>query len=243
MQTLSRSLLPLGLVCALVSTTAAQPPSDEPAPRPNALAKGAWALQFEIMQGSQNFTLQPFQGFLLSAKHHWSEHRALRFGLDLSASLTSSDRHDTFRDATQVQVNVATRDDNAQSTGVSLQYLAYPRPGAAVNLYFAVGPSFRFSRAHSEAEVEPGPSSPGTVSTQNRHSWAPGVSGAVGVEWFAARWLSLLAEYGAGAEYFSQKDTALDVTQNPTQRSERVLSQHGFRFDQTRMKLGLSIYF
>ncbi len=44
----------------------------------NSIAEGVWALQFSI---SNNFTLTPFKGTMLSAKYHLSTTNAIRFGV------------------------------------------------------------------------------------------------------------------------------------------------------------------
>lgn len=55
----------------------------------NSLLKGAWALQFQI---NNNFSVSSFQGSTLSAKRHFSNKKAMRFGVSLSGSISEQDQ-------------------------------------------------------------------------------------------------------------------------------------------------------
>ena len=54
----------------------------------NSLVAGSWSLQFRI---TDNFQLSSFQGATISAKRHFSEGRAIRFGMSLNGSVTDKE--------------------------------------------------------------------------------------------------------------------------------------------------------
>ncbi len=119
------ALLFLAVVLSFSSVLAQTPDSTKPV-RPNALKAGAWALQFQI---TQDFTLNAFQGLLLSAKNHFTNRSAIRFGVGFSATSSDVDNlnrqlaADTLREERE---NVS--NGNSQSFDFAVQYLLYTSP-------------------------------------------------------------------------------------------------------------------
>ncbi|MGH9195334.1 MAG: hypothetical protein ACRD1T_06305, partial [Acidimicrobiia bacterium] len=128
--------------------------------------------------------------------------------------------------------------------GAVIQLISYPRPDEAMKLYYGGGPSFRFARSKDESVRRAFPPD-SIVSFQNQdvRSWAVGLAGILGVEWFMNPRLSLLAEYGATLEYSSSSREA---------RASNTISPVRFEFeDKVRLlsissngvRFGLSAYF
>ena len=216
--------------------------------RSNSLAPGAWALQFQI---TQDFTLNAFQGVLLSAKKHFSGKSAVRFGLGLSASMSDADNFFEQRNIDTIrQIRENESEANSRSFDIAFQYLVYPSPAARVNLFLGTGPFVRHSHSRVESEADDALFDTITfnysyrnVSESNR--WSVGAGGLLGAEWFATRVFSLHAEYGLTLEYTSteSRSTYTDFyTGIPiTRRYES--NQNGLTVGPSMVKFGLSVYF
>ena len=125
-----------------------------------------------------------FEGFL-AMKHHLSDQTALRFGIGGNAT-TANDR-----DGLQYAFSLQT------------QYFIYPQEAADVNFYLGAGP--RVGLNFSRLEV-----SNDEIVRQRRTSL--GITGRLGVEWFATRSISLLGEYGneLGIRFESREQPTFD---------------------------------
>lgn len=195
---------------------------------PPALHTGAWALQFQI---DDNFQLSPFQGAVLSLKHHYSDRSAVRLGLGVSLDSKDFDATASEQDSL---LRKEERDDSSQFVRLDLQYIRYTDPASPVKMLLGGGPFASLSNSDHERKLEP--SSIKNEST----SWVAGLSGLVGVEWFPASMISLHAEYGI--EFYYRRDKTTSETIAPVRRSSE---QTGNTFD-LRAKgvlFGLSAYF
>lgn len=156
----------------------AQNAGSEVAEAPHRLVEGAWALQF----GVSGTSLSPFGGSTISAKHHFSAGRALRYGLGVRASY--HDREDVDPDHNfDVHLHL--------DIHLSTLYVAYPTlsddHGANIHLFYGVGPLVGFSRRE--------------VGSLDETQFTVGVAGAIGAEWFVKTRISLSAEYLTSAEF------------------------------------------
>lgn len=112
--------------------------------------------------------LDYFEG-MLALKYHLSERRALRFGAGGNANTGVG------------------RDRLVGGLGLQALYLLYPQPNREVNFYLGTGPDARVD-IHREQI--------GGAPETRRTYWSLGLSGRLGVEWFATESLSILREYG-----------------------------------------------
>lgn len=238
-------------VLLLSSLTFAQNPDSLPPIEKkcsNSLKPGAWALQFQI---TQDFTLNAFQGVLLSAKKHFSDKSAFRFGLGLSASMSDADNFFEQRNIDTVrQIRENESESNTRSFDVALQYLFYPSPAARANLFLGTGPFVRHSHSRVESKADDALFDTVTfnysyrnVSESNR--WSVGVGGILGAEWFATRVFSLHTEYGLTLEYTSSESKSIYTdfyTGIPITRRYET-SQRGLNIGPSTVKFGLSVYF
>ncbi len=202
----------------------------------NSLVKGAWALQFQI---NNNFSLSSFQGSTLSAKRHFSNKKAIRFGASLSGSISEQDQ-------SSITENEIKSDENGQGILVNTQYAIFPSPEKSANLFFGAGPFAQFSRSNRISTT----SSIFLTSTRVKTkatTWAAGISGVLGVEWFATRTISLLAEYNSTFGYNSLSES--DKTEQKTSTSRYVVVNEnkrnikGLQLGSGFVKFGLSVYF
>ena len=124
-----------------------------------------------------------FEGFL-AMKYHLSEQTALRFGIGGNGSTADN------QDGLQYALNLQT------------QYFLYPHEVGDVNFYLGAGP--RVGLSYSRLEVSEG------EIRQRRTSF--GITGRLGVEWFATKSISLLGEYGneLGTRFERREQPALD---------------------------------
>jgi hypothetical protein len=192
----------------------------------NSLAPGSWSLQFRI---TDNFQLSSFQGATISAKRHFSEGRALRFGISLSGSVTDKEYRTTDQssDSTTSEVVIGA-DENQQYLRFDAQYLIYPSPMKKLNLFFGAGPLFELSRS----EV--------SIFDQERVNkiWSIGLTTLLGVEWFATKRISILSEYASTLSYDFQSSEST----HSDGKSKNVDEVQTLSFSYTSVKFGLSVY-
>jgi hypothetical protein len=166
----------IALFLALFCTQAyAQDDVEDRPEQRNSLFGGSWSMQFKFMH---DFMLTDFEGALISAKRHFTDKSALRFGLDLGFSKSWTDP-----------------DTNTFAVGIAIQYIYYSSPNAPVNFYFGFGPMLEYDRFKTETEYY--------ESYKYEREWSLGILGTWGVEWFATKNISFICEYGAGLERLS----------------------------------------
>lgn len=206
----------------------------------NSLETGAWALQFQI---SRNFTLSRFEGSVISAKRHFSDKKALRFGLSLNALISDAEQNSKqFTSDTLRQILTADSDSDVQNIELNVQYLFYPSPEKEINLFLGVGPMVGFNRSNSETGSERGtPNSVESTSQRTSKRWSLGISANLGAEWFATKNISFLAEYGLSLNYIWVKDSRTDKTAGIVTEAEN--KSKILNLSATTVKFGLSVYF
>jgi hypothetical protein len=210
-----------------------------------ALRSGDWALQFQIVE---NFALTSFDGLMLSVERHWSPRSALRLGVDLGIETSDRDRRSQAADSLHSSLSTEEGNDNSESVALKMQYVSYSNPEGRLHFYWAAGPSLSYRRGHGElvSKFGDGQSSGTAVETGESHDWGTALAGALGIQWFAARGLGLLAEYGASAGYFFSNE-------NSTRRQQRTgysayvstseNKHHEFRFDSLGVRFGVAVLF
>ncbi len=203
----------------------------------NSLKKGAWALQFQVVQ---NFQLASFQGGMLSIKRHLSDGTALRVGVSMDLSAESGEGTTTVSDSITASSDL---DNDLVSFGLVVQMIKYPSPSAATNFYYGIGPTFTYRSAKNRTfSVNPYDGNTRTAD-EERTSWHAGVSGVVGIEWFARSNISLMAEYRLSL-YYERTEYKSEIRYS-TQELERESETNtdGFVLDGSSVKFGLSVYF
>jgi hypothetical protein len=196
------------VACCLVSVlfataVAAQTPPVAAPARANSLAPGAWAVQFQV---ENDFTLEPFNGTMISLKRQFTSHSALRLGVGLDLSATDEDEYvATSIDDTLAASRSLDDDVENQVFRLDLLYVRYPDPAAAVNWYWGAGPSMRYQHNESTSNGLYDDSRAITYHSQSE-SWSLGALGCLGAEWFAGKNVSLHAEYYVTL-YYTESDS------------------------------------
>jgi hypothetical protein len=189
------------------------------AERENSLRDGAWALQFSI-NGGDFFSLSSFAGGV-SVKRHFTPKSAVRAGVSFDAEGST----------------YGAQESDSRGVSLSILYQRYVNPTADANLYWGVGPSGRFDDDVQETHRD-------SLTTVNESElWSAGLSGVVGVEWFAARVISLHAEYEAAARYtWVGESTEYNRLGESPVRSTRESEGWSIGAGST-VRFGLSVYF
>ncbi|HDS00975.1 MAG TPA: hypothetical protein ENO22_10270 [candidate division Zixibacteria bacterium] len=217
--------------------------------RENYLVRGSWSMQFGIVQ---DFTLKAFNGGLISVKRHLSPSTALRMGLTFNGDVgdQSSENLDEYQQFGVQNLVIRTTDGNTSGISLSLstQLMVYSSIEKSINLYFGIGPNFNYSLDKEEFDVEYiYEDLPERDGYQDRllRSWSIGFLGSWGVEWFATRKISFIAEYGARAEYNSvyRERSSLEFVDEISRRDSFTEDRHDFRFITDAVKFGISLYF
>ncbi|MFH1754921.1 MAG: hypothetical protein ABIA59_04385, partial [Candidatus Latescibacterota bacterium] len=119
-------------------------------------------------------------------------------------------------------------DQNLQHVRFNAQYLIYPSPNKTINVFFGAGPLFELSRS----EIS------GLGQWRVTKFWKLGLSGVLGVEWFAAEWISFLSEYASTFTYdWQTSERTYDSTRFKYEDDRQSLS-----FTYISVKFGLSVY-
>jgi hypothetical protein len=238
-------LLMLASLIVLLTSQAQNQSSDS-----TSLREGVWALQFGI---SGNFTLTSFQGSTLAAKYQLSERNAIRGGVTITGSMIDGNGSYTGTVA-DTGIGNAPGNTSTRSANVSfvLQYLWYVNPNGPVHLFAGLGPSLSYSYSNSSSEYSYlYTGAPAHWVTNKGASssilWAPGLSGVVGIEWFASRWLSLHAEYSEGLQYQWRSTTSTydflstSLADNPY-HTENPITTKGLSLSSSSVSFGLNVY-
>jgi opacity protein-like surface antigen len=214
-------------------------------PTAESLRAGSRALLFEI---TDDFQLGSFDGGAVSYKWHTSESAAWRFGLSFGGTLgrDTDEFRESVIDSTPPVTSTTHTDSGAQSVAIDLTRVIYPAVEGRVRPFWGLGPAVSYAHS-SDSRLQ-------TDQDQNRRTidtsstqWAAGLGVKLGVEVFAARRVSVLAEYGTSFDYFHQHDetdTRTDLVAGPPNISETLESTtHGFQIGNQAVRLGVSAYF
>ena len=214
-------------------------PSESSA-RENSLKKDKWALQFQV---SNFVNVSSFQGSTFSLKKHVSDKAAWRLGLTLHFEVKDENTEiilypntnaPGYNDLTDVRI------------GIALQKVFYPNPTADVNVFWGMGPTYSYEYRLSDRENISIDRTYQDKRSFEIHSWSLGINGILGVEWFATKSISFLAEYGTAVTYSSRitriirrsvRDDFLYLDQDSTNRLNDI------SLSSSRVKFGLSVYF
>jgi len=226
---------------ALSSTGFAQLEPPQSPERYNSLQPGSWSLQFQI---TEDFRVRAFQGVLVSAKYHYSERTALRFGVGLRAFVS-----DAESEAERVSYDTIQRQSESNQDEESFDFIAqlltYPSPQARVNFFFGAGPQLRMARIHRDIRDQEIRDTLTRIAVEHVRDfvWGAGLSGVLGVEWFPSKNISFLAEYGASALFeFRESNAKRNTNLSPTFEVSETKSK-AFRIEPVSVKFGLSVYF
>jgi len=138
-----------------------------------------------------------------------------------------------------------TYDNHGNGTSIELpvviQRIHYPHPQASAKFFWGIGPRVDYSYSKDDYKTVDSGSTLQDRKTRTT-SWGVGLSGVLGVEWFANSSISLLAEYGSSALYTYSKRTQ-DESIGPSSGPHVEQKSRTFTFSPSSVKFGLSVYF
>jgi hypothetical protein len=209
----------------------------------NSLEAGKWALQFQI---NNNFTLSSFQGAIISAKYHFADSKAIRFGIGGNYSFNEVNTGNS--QDTAFSYYGKENDTRNYSISIYTQYLSYVNPDKEVLLFWGIGPIIQYEKSTLNQTSQDSNSYISTKSdvAYNSHIWGFGATAVLGVEWFAGKSFSLHAEYGTILLYNWGENIQNTTNQSSQYREINVNSSQNNRrwgFGPSSVKFGLSVYF
>jgi hypothetical protein len=200
----------------------------------DSIAEGSWALQFGI---SDDFTLTSFKGSVLSAQYHLSTATAIR--VSLSGEISFYSTRGTHEDPDR---------SNRQSFTVTSEYLFYSNPHKRVFFFWGLGPTVELYREYyTSQETHSTIGSYSISKSEEYREWSIGPTVVAGVEWFAAAWFSLHAEYGVAATYsWSKRMIVWDRTSGdplfPPEHLDYETTSKSWRVSPSGVWFGASVY-
>ena len=251
------------LFCSITSYAYAQDTLSER----SSLKADAWAMQFGI---SSNFTLTSFQGSTIALKYQLSDKSAIRGGITINGSTNNGNSTTTYSVA-DTNAGSAPVNSSSDAANVSfvVQYLWYANPNGPVHFYGGLGPSISYSYSNSSS----GNSyfytneyydtgyyyyynyTEKISSKSNSIQWGVGLTGSVGLEWFACQWLSIRAEYGESIQYMWRSSTSSNdysyiyspslpstYTRSPNSHNDNSGTNKGWTVNSSGVSFGLSVY-
>lgn len=196
--------------------------------------KGKWALQFGIQS---DIRLTSFQGNTLSLQKTTMSGTAWRLGLGLNLSTQHREDEDTTPDSSYISND---NDQNTLSLELTVQRLFKLNTSTKIRPYLGVGPLVHFYTSSSDVNA---PNNP--IRSTDRDSWALGLRGVLGAEWFVTDYLSLLGEYTLDATFDSiteKRTTTYDSGGNTYMTSVEIRTD-GFHIGSGYTQLAASLYF
>jgi hypothetical protein len=193
---------------------------------------GKWALQFQI---GENFSLNAFQGGV-SVKRQLSDVGAIRLTTDLGADIEDEGQESYLEDALRWK---ETDRVDVYTLSLAVAYLRYITGASNVRPYWGAGPILIGSitgREHSREEPA------GSTTSQLTFNIRIGGSGLVGAEWFVAKNISLIAEYGIRLIYHRYVNKQV-VDEGEDSISEDITYLNGVELDRESLRFGVSVYF
>jgi hypothetical protein len=202
----------------------------------------AQAIQFGI---SDNFSLRSFQGGVISYKYHLDSRHALRVGLSTNVGGSTYDQTGTsFNGDSISSVNLSTSENDEISLRVDMQFVWYNATSTSILIFYGAGPHVGYGRISQEqAHSYLGSFSSSSTSTMERTSWSIGATGICGVEWILSDLFSLHAEYTASLGFTKENFESHSRPDNAERGTENSGSSASWRFSNSSVNFGLSVYF
>ncbi len=228
------------LLFVAVALTFAQSPSDSTHHK-QAFVFPKKSLQFSVSTYSG---LRSFEGGLISAKYHFSNSWAFRFGLDASMNISHSNKKHEYLSNDSLQNTNENEKDLARNNFMFVSsFIHYFNPNDAFKFYAGIGPVFGISPRTSNIEnIDP----PVSSSTQTLYHYQLGIQTEYGLEWFFRKNMSLMAQYGFRALYgWSSVEETSEHTYSNGEKdvSTTTISGWDFILNTGITQFGISLYF
>lgn len=165
-----------------VAETYSQDTQDEDT---TAFHKNRWALQFQI---GRDFTLNSFQGSIISLKKTMSQKSALRVGVSFGTEIRDDENEFSHVPPDTVH-GERTYDYSGFNFNVLSQYIKYLPIEDNIAAYYGVGPTFGYSftkNKYKDSNTN-GSNTAFSSGTTTTNTWNVGANALFGVEWFVRK--------------------------------------------------------
>ncbi len=193
-----------------------------------------WAMEFKFR------SLTSLESFLFAGKRQLTKNSALRFGVEIDAFDRNTDsdvERLTYNDTSDYKNGLIY--SNIDIT-VCTQYILYSSLKEDLRLYYGTGPQFNYRKSENEderLEIQ------GHYHKIENKYKGIGLSSVFGIEWFVAKNIAFLAEYGVTFEYLKVESEDIRTDNDGDYRLKRVSEEDRFSFDGSEAKFGLAFYF
>lgn len=163
------------------------------------LSADSWSLQFGV---AGNLSLFSFDGTLITAKKHFSNSKAIRFGSIISGSLSHTD-YEQRQPGNEVLVQ-RKNSDIRKLLNISLKtiFLSYSCQRGRLKPYWGIGPDIQIAFSKQDFEFEYN-----DRSETREWSGTIGLEGLLGFEWSLNSNIGVFAEYSIGTLFRYTKTT------------------------------------
>jgi hypothetical protein len=197
------------------------------------------AIQFGI---GSSFRLGTFEGTTISYQRFIGDRVAWRLGLSIDADYRATEYEETAVGDIEMDGSIDLTDWDSSFSAVS-EWLLYR--GSVVSVYLGGGPRVSYSARQDEyARFFPDEDESWRADRTRGTSLGVGASGVIGVQWAAADWVALHAEYRVNAMYMHEtfeRTIAEGGSDNYIRETTDTVNR--FALDSTGVRFGLSVYF
>ena len=233
---LTNLVLAAGLFLIFAANGFSQTEATKEATKICPIHNGIWEVKFAL----GNAFSRRSSGFILQGGYNFTDHLNLHIGFDGDFSDIKTNQ-DFYSSQNSIIVPENKSSSNSQYSETIFQYRSYPSIKKNFYIYYGGGPTAGFGHSvNTSTSYHPDPSDNSWESRES-YSWAIGISGLFGVEWFASNHFGISAEYGGAIKYIY----GLNRNKQWSYRNGRSLSRvitKGFNGNLQDVLVGISVY-
>ncbi|MCP4581471.1 MAG: porin family protein [candidate division Zixibacteria bacterium] len=216
----------------LISNTFAVAQSQEPKPKlsPNK----NWALELKF----NNFS--SLENFLFAGKRHFSKNSALRISVEIDAHAYKTDSDMNIADPFDTTDYETEQISSYFDLTIGTQVISYSSLKKDLRFYLGAGPQFSYNKYIRDIERT---DIQGYYQEDENTYWGVGISSIFGIEWFVAKNVAFLAEYGANFEFGRAISEQTRIDNDGESDHKESSEEDRFSFDGSEAKFGLAFYF
>lgn len=219
-------------ITIIILTTSISAQSDSTTNKTTSLKAGSWSLQFGY---NDNLSFNSFKGGNISAKYHYTDKSALRFGVDINSFHVDQDGME--RNPQTDSITISNGKMNQLNIGLTTDYLYYFSILKPVNLFISTGATVGIGfDNYTVLNTISGVDSVSSTKYRKINNWFVGAEFSIGVEWFVTKNFSLHGEFITDITYQYRKDR-----NNYSQYYESISKV--IQLSPGRTLIGVSLYF
>jgi len=239
MNYLKFNFLTLSILILIFSTAIFSQQADSSKQKDSPLHAGSWSMQFSYSR----LSFGSFKGGNISAKYHFTDKSALRFGVDIYADNSTKD---VQRNSAQSTYSGNQNLDNSFiDIGITTDYIYYFSTTKPVNFFISSGTTFGIGHSSNGANISSGiPDTLRAAARVKSNRWFVKANFSVGVEWLITSNFSIHGEYQTALMYQytkTQESRNESVPDAQPTYSNSILKS--FRFLPAGALIGVSLYF